>query len=178
MCYLGFSPSLSLASALSLCLPVSSIPPSLGLSPSRLWLSNTCLGVCHPFCYAASLMTLLLSISVWYSSLFPLWLSALLRVSFSPLLSPALRISASSSSSLPYPGVQTGYLGAESLLTMDAVSGGQGWAGEWQPTPLPLIHHHAGPTCSQWRGSQDLTLSRCLAPCGILITSYSLMPFP
>lgn len=36
VCYLGFSPSLSLASALSLCLPVSSIPPSLCLSPSRL----------------------------------------------------------------------------------------------------------------------------------------------
>ena len=123
-------------------------------------------------------MMLLLSISVWDSALFPLWLSALLRVSFSPLLFPALRVSASSSSSLPYPGVQTGYLGAESLLTMDAVSSGQGWAGEWQPTPLPLTHHHAGPTCSQWCGSRNLTLSRCLAPCGILITSYSLMPFP
>ena len=43
---------------------------------------------------------------------------------FLSLLFPALRVSASSSSSLPYPGLQTGYLGAESLLTMDAVSGG------------------------------------------------------
>ena len=41
-------------------------------------------------------------------SLSPLALCPCLCFSFSPLLSPALRVSASSSSSLPFPGVWTG----------------------------------------------------------------------
>ena len=111
--------------------------------------------MCHPFRFAASLTTLLLSISVSYSSLSPLWLSALLCVSLSLLSFPQLSVSQQAP---PHPCLfqECGQgLGAGSRLTVDAVSGGQGWAGEWQPTPLTLIHQHPEPTMV-WVPESDL----------------------
>lgn len=75
-------------------------------------------------------------------SLAPLALCPSLRFSFSPLLSPALSVSASSSSSLPFPGVWT-----ESRSRVSSHRGcSQWWAGlGWRMAAYPTHTYPPAP---------------------------------